>query len=99
MYTSGIDYFAYEPGIMKEAYCNLCDAKMNVERNVDGPTSSVEAMSGGKHLHDLFTCPNTEEEWHEHAIELMDEMGETASKRIKKILQEEIDEILKNRAI
>lgn len=60
----------YEPGIVKRVDCGVCNIQMNVERNVLGATSSVEAMAGKKHRHDRFTCPYVEEDWHKRIYHL-----------------------------
>ena len=41
-----------------------------VGRNVNGPTSSAEAMAGRQHAHDYFECPNLSTEWHRAATVL-----------------------------
>ncbi len=86
------------PGIVKTAKCGVCGRQMNVERNVLGATSSVEAMMRRKHLHDSFTCPNINKSWHEKIVNLKNEALNTASDKIKKILGEEIIELLESNA-
>jgi hypothetical protein len=73
--------------------CLVCGAVMDVERNVNGPTGMAEAMGGGKHLHDAFSCPNAQEGWHRQALMLRKEAQETASARLKRSLLAEADDI------
>jgi len=88
-----------EQGKMKTADCGICGSPMNVKRNVLGPTSWIESMGRGEHLHDSFTCPNFEEDWHEKIVKLKSEARNTASDKIKKILEEEVIEILEAKAV
>ena len=88
-----------EPGKAKTAYCGVCGKQMNVERNVLGATSWAESMGHGKHFHDSFTCPNLNKKWHEKIVNLKMEAHNTVSYKIKKILEEEVIEILEANAV
>ena len=88
-----------DPGTVESAICGICDAQMDVERNVMGPTSRAESMGRKGHLHDTFTCPNLKEPWHKRVIELISEGCNTKSRKIRKILEDEIMEILATRKI
>lgn len=94
MYHSGYDYFTPEPNKWIYKTCNVCNGLMTVERNCSGPTSSVEAMSGGKHNYDKFTCSNSGKDWHTQAIYLIKEIQRTPSETISDLLREELDQIL-----
>ena len=88
------------PGTMATATCGVCGSPMNVTRNVLGPTGFAEAMSGNKHLHDRFTCPNKSKDWHlkicrlkmkvykaeMHEVDDLDELRERVGKEILEIL-------------
>ena len=92
------------PGEVKKAKCGICGARMNVERNVHGPTGFAEAMGGLAHLHDEFNCPHLMESWHMRIVVLKyeayarcyflnnkeetEEIVEALEKKIKKILME-----------
>ena len=91
---SGYDIFTPDPGTHDSMICMTCNSKMDVRRNVFGPTGSVEARSGSGHLHDVFTCKNSGRDWHNKVIDLMEEKRKTKSDKISSILQEEIDEVL-----
>ncbi len=88
-----------DPGTVKTAECGICGKQMNVKRNVLGATSWAESMGHGKHLHDSFTCPNLNKDWHEKIVSLKCEAHNTASDKIKKILKEEIAELLEANAV
>ncbi len=62
------------PGTVATVNCGVCGSPMNAERNVLGPTGLAEAMSGNKHLHDQFTCPNKTKNWHEKICHLKTEV-------------------------
>ncbi len=72
---------------------------MEVIRNRKGDRSGLGAIhgSGTYSDHDFFYCQHSNEAWHEQAIRLKDEMGKSRSATIKKLLQEEIDQILRTR--
>lgn len=57
-----------EPGQVAQAECGICGTRMNVERNVLGPTGFAENLAGGKHLHDRFLCPNLAASWHDEIV-------------------------------
>lgn len=89
------------PGTLEAAECGICGAQMNVQRDVFGPTSAVEAMAGKKHKHDSFICPFIGKRWHEEIYYLKewalkaeinnlpgkDEIKKTAEQKIIKILE------------
>lgn len=96
-YHAGYDHFTPDPGKFKEMECAVCRDKMDVRRNVNGPTGMAEAMGGGKHLHDSFSCPNSGEDWHDQLIALDKELRKTSSSAIAAILEKEIEEVRKLR--
>src|SRR5258708_3564330 len=104
-FRQGIDWYGNDgrctpaPEALETADCGICGSQMNVRRNVLGATSSIEAMSHKKHLHDSFECPRVRENWHEQIVSLKYEANETASSSIKKILEEEIKGILRANAV
>ena len=78
-------------------FCGVCGEEMDVKRNVNGPRGSVQAMSGGKSPHDVFTCPHREEQWHEQVVALRKEAKKTPSAKLEKLLLEEAEEILQSK--
>lgn len=97
-YHSGWDIFLAEPGVLQEPqHCRVCGQQMDVTRNVHGPTSSIGAMFGSKRLHDQFACPNVGEKWHTQVYNLRRQAEDTPSAAIQKIIEDEIQQILKTR--
>ena len=92
-------YLTPDPGVVQQAWCDVCGAEMLVKRNVLGPTSFAGAMGGTKHLHDSFRCLHYEEDWHEHVVKMMSEARNTKSRRIRAIIVQEIKEVLSTRKV
>ena len=90
----GWDGFQTAPGEQEKGFCCVCGQELDVSRNVMGPTSSVEAMAGHKHLHDSFTCKNSGEKWHMQALAILQKAEETPSKIIEDQLKLEAAEII-----
>jgi hypothetical protein len=51
-------------------------------------------MMGSKTKHDSFSCPHSSEDWHDEALKLVQEYDKTASKRLKKLIQADINDLL-----
>ncbi len=89
------DRYTPDPGkIEGPVRCGVCKTEMSVRRNVNGPRGFVQAMSSGKSLHDVFSCPHSDEEWHRQVVALRREATKTASKRHGDALQQEAEDIL-----
>jgi len=93
------------PGTVQTAECGVCGAKMNVSRNVLGPTGFAEAMAGRKHRHDSFVCPHIAEDWHKRICRLkmdvyLEECGGDVIgyEKMKKAAEKEIRKLLKANA-
>ena len=80
-------------------YCRVCGAECEVERNVLGPTGFASAMGGTKTLHDRFHCPNIDIEWHETALRLVVAIEESPSKRVRELMQLDLEDILREHAV
>jgi hypothetical protein len=89
--------FTPNAGTVLVANCGVCGREMDVTRGVLGPTNSVEGMSGRKHYHDLFQCPDVEEKWHIQIVLLRREKERTASNFLADLLRREIDLIFKTK--
>lgn len=94
---NGIDLFRPDPGVMESCKCKACGSDMNVKRNIPSACSWAGAMAGLNRKHDLFTCPESDKNWHKQVVSLIIEQQQTKSSKLTKILQEEIDEILLNK--
>lgn len=95
----GYDTFFEEPGKFPERECQVCGSICEVERNRLGPTGWAEAMGGHAHLHDFFYCPHAKKDWHEQALELVQEIEETSSKRLSTLLQQDLNDLLAEHGI
>ena len=96
-FIAGGEIYTPSPGICNEAYCGICNNKMKVTRDVDGPTSWAEAMAKRSHLHDFFSCPHRNEDWHVQVKHLKEQIKKTASKLISEMLTQEVEQILKTK--
>jgi hypothetical protein len=101
-FHSGWDHFTPEPGKKKKMFCRVCKEKMDVKRNVKGATGWAEAMSvaHGKsegHLHDTFSCPLAQEDWHNQARILKERIEKETSRLVAKLLKKELKQVLKTR--
>ena len=96
-FHAGWDHFTPEPGKEKEMFCRVCKEKMDVKRNVNGPTGWTEATGGRKHVHDTFSCPFAQEDWHNQARVLLERIQKETSRTIAKMLKKEVKQVLKER--
>lgn len=85
------------PGTVKEAFCDICSAKMSVARNITGPTGWSEAMARRGHAHDFFSCDYRNEPWHKQVAALKREAEKTPSAEIATIYDKEAKKILKTK--
>lgn len=96
-FHAGWDHFTPEPGKQKEMFCRVCKEKMDVKRNVNGPTGWAEAMGKGKHAHDSFSCSFAQEDWHNQARCLLERIQKETSRTIAKLLKKEVKHVLETR--
>jgi len=94
MYHKNWDSFHCKPGTVISMQCRVCGSDMNVKRDVEGPASFTGALGGFKHIHDHFTCPNSEEGWHEQIIKLKLWIEQCPSKLLADIVEGEIKQII-----
>jgi hypothetical protein len=79
--------------------CPFCDAVCCVERNKIRPKITGMASSmhwhGTPQIYDEFSCPNNNIKWHKTLMEYHEELNETKSPRLKKLILEDISDLLK----
>ena len=92
---TGYDVFFEQPGTVTSHTCRGCGAECIVERNRVGPTSWAGAMGKVQTPHDYFRCPNAGKDWHERAIDLVQRIEDTPSKRVTGLMQQDLIDILK----
>jgi hypothetical protein len=83
------------PGEISEMKCKVCGTVCDVKRNCKGMKSMGAAMAGMLNEHDQFTCPRSADEWHVRARKLMEEIARTPSKILARIMQDKLEELLK----
>ena len=99
MLFSGKLYLYTKPGEKAELNCPICGTKCDVERNCYGPTCFAEAVGGRGHLHDCFTCPHRDEDWHCYASQLIAQKHECASRRVRELIDLDLQETLTTRSV
>ena len=97
MATKGWDLFTPDPGVEKSMRCGVCNAKMDVKRDVTGPRSFAAAIGGIVVKHDEFTCPHTDEKWHQQALSLRQKAKDTPSSELMVILEGEARLVIKTK--
>ena len=94
--SKGYDSFTPSPGEYESWKCRVCGSRAAVRRNVYGPTGYAEAMAKKGHLHDSFSCPNSDKDWHKQSMNLTREKESTSSPRIAALISKDLQEILAN---
>ena len=89
------EIFYVTPRSAEEMRCRVCGAKCNVRRDVYGPENFVHAIGKINDLWDVFTCPHAGKGWHEQALRLSMAIEETPSKRVAALMQQDLEDILK----
>ena len=83
----------------ERVFCGVCNAPMNAEYDVEGPTNYVEAMAQKSHRHDSYECPHLKKDWHIQVVALRKEAKATASARLDFMLNEEALQILRTKKV
>jgi hypothetical protein len=82
------------PGTVENIHCDVCGAVCDVRRDVDTYTCMAAAMAKKSVRADVFTCPRQEESWHKQAVQLVDAIAETPSRRIAALMKLDLDDLL-----
>ncbi len=90
----GYDFFVTPVDSREKMRCNVCGTECTVRRGVTGPRNWLEAMGKIAEPHDEFVCPHSQEAWHQQALDLLQEMEETASRKIQTIIRKELADLL-----
>jgi len=96
-YKSGRDRKLREPGTSASEKCGICGTEMDIERDRDVYTSYACAMAKKSVRMDAFYCPHNEEEWHNIASDLIDELNNTVSPTLREIMKKDLDKIITER--
>jgi hypothetical protein len=95
MPTKGYDIFFTDPGAASDVTCKVCGAICTVSRNTVGPTSFAAAMGKQKVLHDVFTCPDTQQPWHVEALRLAEAVDSAPSPRVAELIRRDLADLLR----
>jgi len=98
MATQGYGLFVTEPNAYKSLECNICGTECLVERNLPAKSGFIAAMGRMDKPRDEFSCPNLDEEWHKQAVNLVLEIEKTPSKRLAQLMQQDLEDLLKENA-
>lgn len=90
----GYDFVQTMPGTVDSMDCRVCGSRMNVERNVLGPTNAFDGMAGYRHYRDYFVCPHADEDWHQHATALAIESDAFASRSLRAMVAAELQDFV-----
>lgn len=96
---NGYDIFFEKPGEVQFHRCRVCGTICSVDRDQKGPTSWAGAMAHKQTPHDFFYCPHGNESWHQKALDLVQEMGETRSKRVVELIRQDLKDLLREHGI
>ena len=99
MLLSGTQYLHAKPGERDELNCPVCGTKCDVKRNCFGPTCFAESIGGLGHLHDRFTCPHWDEDWHNYASQLIAQKRDCGSRRVRELIDLDLQETLERRVV
>ncbi len=91
----GYELFFTDQDTVDEMRCKVCETVCDVKVGINGPSGFGEAMGRGSHLHDRFDCPHCDEEWHEQALELMQDIEKSPSPTLQNIMKDDLDDIVK----
>lgn len=96
MGLKGVDTFFPAPSTKKTMRCLACGSECVVKRNVYGATGFAEGVSGGGHLHDLFSCPHVDKEWHDKAVDLHEAIEEMPSESVAALMKKDLAKLVKS---
>jgi hypothetical protein len=94
MPTLGFDAFITDLGVAEDKICRVCGAACDVQRSVYGPLRFTEGLTTRHQYHDRFVCPHADAPWHRQALRLAQEIHATASPRLARLIQQDLDEVL-----
>ena len=80
---------------LETAFCRVCDAQCDVQRDLVGPTSWAGSIAGCKTKHDAFTCPHSDKPWHNQALHILKAAEVMPSPTIEKIMRKDLAAVVK----
>lgn len=92
--VKGYDVFFEEPGAYEDKTCRVCGEKCLVKRNQLEPVSWATAVGLIKIPHDYFYCSNSDQAWHQKALEIILKIEETRSDRLIQMMKLDLNDLL-----
>lgn len=99
MSLKGYDFFTSGPDVIDKIECKVCGENCDVKRGVRGPTSYASAMAKNNPLHDSFSCPYSDIDWHEQALGIVREIEDCHSPSLKNIMEKDLKMIIKKKKV
>lgn len=95
----GYTFFTTQLNIVEKMECKVCGSICDENRGVLGPMGFAQALAHSKTLHDEFSCPYSEEKWHEQALGLFQEIEKSNSPALKQIMNDDLKKIIENKGV
>lgn len=93
-YNSGISIFFRTPGAVEQMRCAACGAVCTVRRDTETYTCMASAMAKRKSRVDEFSCPHVGADWHQQAVQLVEAIAETPSRRVAALIRQDLEDLL-----
>ena len=93
-YRSGISIFFRTPGAVEQMRCVACGAVCTVTRDTETYTCMASAMAKKKSRVDEFLCPHVDAGWHQQAVQLVEAIAETPSRRVAALMHLDLEDVL-----
>lgn len=95
---AGYDVIVTRAGVTPVA-CRVCGSAMDVQRNAVGPTGFASAIGKINTVHDRWTCPHSDEEWHALALRIVLVNADEPSPTVAALRQLDLEDLIREHGI